>query len=123
MPSVSAGFGQPGPFELDTEDQFDETVAANFEGTFFTIQKALPLLSDNASVIVTTSVSNQRASLNFSVNAVCNASLFLASDDASYITGEEILVDGRLSFLLWNKPSPCIRHCRRWFEREAKHDD
>jgi NAD(P)-dependent dehydrogenase (short-subunit alcohol dehydrogenase family) len=42
-----------------TEEQFDTTFATNVKGVVFTVQKALPLLADNASVIIvgsTTSV-------------------------------------------------------------------
>lgn len=72
---VNAGASQPAPFEQVTEERFDEVSAANFKGAFFTIQKALPLLTHNASVIVTTSVSNQRGSPNFAVYAACKAAL------------------------------------------------
>lgn len=70
---VNAGASQPAPFELVSEERFDEVNATNFKGTFFTIQKALPLLSKNASVIVTTSISNQKGSPHFSVYAACKA--------------------------------------------------
>lgn len=72
---VNAGLANPAPFESFTEERFDETAAINFKGVFFTIQKALPLLSNGASVIVTTSASNQKASPNFSVYAACKAAL------------------------------------------------
>ncbi|MEI9886716.1 MAG: SDR family oxidoreductase [Rhizomicrobium sp.] len=36
---------------------------------------------------------------------VVNTALFLASDDASYITGEDILVDGGMSKVLWRRAS------------------
>jgi len=72
---VNAGASQPAPFEQVTEERFDDVAATNFKGAFFTIQKALPLLSANASVIVTTSVSNQRGSPNFCVYAACKAAL------------------------------------------------
>lgn len=72
---VNAASGQPAPFELVTEAQFDATAAVNFKGVFFMIQKALPLLSGKASVIVTTSISNQMAAPHFSVYAACKAAL------------------------------------------------
>lgn len=70
---VNAALSRPAPFEQVTEAQFDEIVATNFKGAFFTIQKALPLFSNGASVIVTTSISNQRGSPNFSAYAACKA--------------------------------------------------
>lgn len=70
---ANAGTSQPAPFDQITEERFDEISATNFKGTFFTIQKALPLLSGTASVIVTTSISNQKGSPNFSVYAACKA--------------------------------------------------
>jgi NAD(P)-dependent dehydrogenase (short-subunit alcohol dehydrogenase family) len=164
---VNAAIAQPEPFESVAESTFDSTASINFKGAFFTIQKALPLLSGSASIIVTTSISNQMGSPNFSVYAACKAALrnlvqtlglelikrgarinaispgpidtpmwerfglppeitrsirdgviakspigrygeadevakaalFLASDDASYIVGQEIAVDGGMSLL------------------------
>lgn len=164
---VNAAIAQAAPFELVTEEQFDDMVAINFKGVFFTIQKALPLLAKNASIIVTTSIVNQMGSPNFSVYGACKAALrslvltlgleligrgirinaispgpiatpmfgrlglpdeveqaikaeitrkspikrfgapeevakvalFLASEDSSYIVGDEIVVDGGMSLL------------------------
>ena len=162
---LNAGLSRPAPFEQVSEEQFDQIVNLNFKSTFFTIQKALPLLRPGASVIVTTSVTNHSGTPNFSVygatkaalrslvqslglaliergirvNAVCpgpidtsafqrlklpagkvaaihaeirarspirrfgtpdevaKVALFLASDDAAYVVGEEIVVDGGIS--------------------------
>lgn len=73
---VNAGQANPGSCESFSEERFDETVGINFKGAFFTIQKALPLLRPGASVIVTTSISNQKGSPNFSVYAACKAALY-----------------------------------------------
>ena len=39
-----------------TEDQFDRLFAINVKGLFFTVQKALPLLPDGASIILNSSI-------------------------------------------------------------------
>jgi len=164
---VNAGIAAAAPIEQVSEAQFDETMGINVKGVFFTIQKALPLFADTASIIVTTSIANQLGSPNFSVygaskaalrslvrslslelisrgirmNAispgpiatpiydrfglpaetaqaikagiaqkspikrfgtpeeVAKVALFLASDDAAYVVGEEIVVDGGMSQL------------------------
>lgn len=72
---VNAAVAKAAPTELVTETQFDEIMGANFKGAFFTIQKALPLLSGNASIIVTTSITNKLGSPNFSIYGASKAAL------------------------------------------------
>lgn len=164
---INAGMASPAPIEHVTEAAFDEQLGVNLKGVFFTIQKALPLMAEGGSIIVTTSITNQLGSPNFSVygaakaglrslvkslgleligrgirvnaispgpiatpmfdrlglphavaeekkqaiaakspskrfglpDEVAKAALFLASADASYIVGEEIVVDGGMSLL------------------------
>ncbi len=53
---ANAGAGTFATLEQVTEEHFDATFGANVRGTVFTVQKALPLLNDGASVILTSSV-------------------------------------------------------------------
>ncbi|HEU0198833.1 MAG TPA: SDR family oxidoreductase [Burkholderiaceae bacterium] len=70
---VNAGMAHAAPFESVSEAQFDEMLAVNFKGVFFTIQQALALLKPGASVIVTTSITNQLGSPGFGVYGACKA--------------------------------------------------
>ncbi len=50
---ANAGSGVPQPLGEITEEAIDATFGTNVKGTIFTVQKALPLLSDGASIVVT----------------------------------------------------------------------
>ncbi|MBI1343540.1 MAG: SDR family oxidoreductase [Terrimonas sp.] len=164
---ANAGVALFAPFGQTDEQLFDTNMDVNVKGTFLTVQKAIPELNENASIILNTSVVNvkgfpgtsaysaskaalrslvrtlatelvgqkvrvnavspgpidtpiygrlglpaeavQEMSKGFeSINPmkrfghpdeVANTVLFFASEDASYITGSEIAVDGGLSHL------------------------
>ena len=58
-----------------TETQFDETFDRNVKGVLFTVQKALPLLSKGASVVLTGSTTSSMGTPAFSVYSATKAAL------------------------------------------------
>ena len=164
---ANAGIVKFAPYTASPETLFDELFATNVKGVYFTLQKAIPLVNDGASVIFNTSVVASKGTENVGVyvatkaavrsfartaatelqsrgirvNAVApgpiatpifgrtgltkeqvegfkagistlvpmrrigspeevaSAVAFLASDDASYITGIELNVDGGMANL------------------------
>ena len=58
---ANAGVGDYGPLGEITEEAYDRTASINLKGTVFTVQKALPLLTAGASVILLSSGSVLRA--------------------------------------------------------------
>ena len=50
---LNAGISRPGPIESTDEAAFDALFNINVKGNFFTLQKALPLLNEGASVVFT----------------------------------------------------------------------
>lgn len=105
---VNAAIAGPAPFEAVTEAHFDDVSNINFKGAFFTVQKALPLLSNPASVILTTSIANQMGSPNFSVYAASKAALrSLTQTLALELIGRGIRVNaispGPIQTPIWGK--------------------
>ncbi|WP_174184353.1 SDR family NAD(P)-dependent oxidoreductase [Nocardia barduliensis] len=52
---ANAGVASFRPHAEISEDEFDRVVDTNFKGVFFTIQKALPLLSEHAAIVINAS--------------------------------------------------------------------
>ncbi|TQM29101.1 SDR family NAD(P)-dependent oxidoreductase [Nocardia bhagyanarayanae] len=156
---ANAGIAAFQPTTDITEDEFDRVVGINFKGVFFTVQKTLPLLADEAAIVVnaswalhrgvpgaslysatkaavhnlTRTLAAELAPRKIRVNSVspgyietpsyrdnvspeakaaaitavaagrlgtpediADAVAFLASHEASYINGQDLLVDGGL---------------------------
>ncbi|WP_152399052.1 SDR family oxidoreductase [Paenibacillus cellulositrophicus] len=55
---VNAGVTRFVPFESVTEEEYDEVLAINAKGPYFTVQKLVPLLNEGSGVVLTTSVAN-----------------------------------------------------------------
>jgi NAD(P)-dependent dehydrogenase (short-subunit alcohol dehydrogenase family) len=72
---ANAGIAPLGPFETVTEGDFDSLFNINVRGLFFTVQKALPLLSEGASVILNASVVAHSGLPNTSVYSATKAAV------------------------------------------------
>ncbi|WP_175795216.1 SDR family NAD(P)-dependent oxidoreductase [Burkholderia ambifaria] len=72
---VNAGGGSMLPLGSITEAHYDETFDRNVKGVLFTVQKALPLLADGASVILTGSTAGSAGTAAFSVYSASKAAV------------------------------------------------
>jgi len=91
---ANAGIAKFAPFEQTTEAMHDEILDINFKGTFFTIQKALPLLKDGGSIVINTSVASSKAMPNGSVYAASKVALrSLTRTLAAELLGRKIRVN------------------------------
>lgn len=72
---ANAGTGGFATLEEVTEEHFDHIFGINVRGTVFTVQKALPLFNDGASVIVNSSVRADDGVESFGVYAASKAAL------------------------------------------------
>src|ERR1700731_1887004 len=72
---ANAGVGEFVAFGAVTEEHFDKLFNINVRGTLFTVQKALPLLQDGGSIILTGSVASVKGTPGFGVYAASKAAL------------------------------------------------
>ncbi len=72
---ANAGVGAFVTLEETTEEHFDETFAVNVRGTLFTVQKALPLLNEGASIVLVGSTAGDRGVAAFGAYAASKAAV------------------------------------------------
>ncbi|MFI9781414.1 glucose 1-dehydrogenase [Streptomyces sp. NPDC051956] len=72
---ANAGVGEFASLEDVTEEHFDKIFNINVKGALFTVQKALPLLNDGASVILAGSVASVKGTPAFSVYGASKAAV------------------------------------------------
>jgi NAD(P)-dependent dehydrogenase (short-subunit alcohol dehydrogenase family) len=72
---ANAGLGEFVPLGEITEAHFDKTFGVNVKGTLFTVQKALPLMPDGASIVMNGSMVSVKGMPAFGVYAATKAAL------------------------------------------------
>ncbi|QFG26305.1 SDR family oxidoreductase [Actinomadura sp. WMMB 499] len=72
---ANAGIAAFGDMSETTEDEFDRLMDTNVKGVYFTIQKALPLLADDASIVINASWTSHRGLPNGSLYSATKAAV------------------------------------------------
>lgn len=72
---ANAGVGVFSRFEDCTVEEFDESTNINWKGTFFSIQRLLPLMRDGGSIVVNASWTHHRGLANTALYAPIKAAL------------------------------------------------
>lgn len=108
---ANAGVGDFAPLGAITEEHFDRIFSINVRGTLFTVQKALPLLKDGGSIILTGSTTGTTGTPAFSVYSASKAAIrnFARSwilDLADRAIRVNVLVPGNTSTPGWHDLAP-----------------
>jgi NAD(P)-dependent dehydrogenase (short-subunit alcohol dehydrogenase family) len=72
---ANAGFANVAPLGKITEDHYDSLFNTNVKGLLFTVQKALPLLPDGASIILNASIVASKGFAEWSVYSATKAAV------------------------------------------------
>ncbi|WP_104908116.1 glucose 1-dehydrogenase [Nostoc sp. 'Lobaria pulmonaria (5183) cyanobiont'] len=72
---ANAGSGELAPLGSITEEHFDKTFNTNVKGLLFTVQKALPLMSEGSSIILNASITSIKGTPAFSVYSATKAAV------------------------------------------------
>lgn len=72
---ANAGIAKFAPASDSTEQLFDETFDINVKGLFFTLQKALPHLNNNAAIVLNSSVVNSKGTPSSSIYSASKAAV------------------------------------------------
>src|SRR5207249_4068809 len=115
------------PFEEVTEELFDETMATNLKGAFFTIQKAAPLLSRGAAVVLNGSVNAHLGMPNSSVYgaskaAVVNLAKTLSADLLPRGVRVNVVSPGPVATPILDRmglPEEQVRQMKQWISDQV----
>lgn len=72
---ANAGFGERATIFDITEEHFDRVVGANMKGCLFSVQKALPLMGNGGSIILTASITAYKAYDHYTVYSATKAAV------------------------------------------------
>lgn len=72
---ANAGGGEMAPLGAISEEHYQRTFDTNVKGVLFTVQKALPLLKDGASIVLTSSTTSISGTPAFSVYSATKAAV------------------------------------------------
>ena len=75
MVFANAGGAQFAPLGKITEEHYDSVFNSNVKGLLFTVQKALPLLPDGASIILNASIAGSKGLATYSVYSATKAAV------------------------------------------------
>jgi NAD(P)-dependent dehydrogenase (short-subunit alcohol dehydrogenase family) len=91
---ANAATGEAAPLGQITEDSVDRQLDVHFKGVLFTVQKALPLLNDGASIVLNSSIVASNGSAGTTVyNAIKAAIRSFARTWAGELRGRKIRVN------------------------------
>jgi NAD(P)-dependent dehydrogenase (short-subunit alcohol dehydrogenase family) len=91
---VNAGIGAFIPIDKVTESDWDRLMAVNLKGVFFTVQKALPLMSRGGAIVLNSSIGGRRGMPTGSVYAASKAGVSaLGRNFAAELVGRGIRVN------------------------------
>jgi len=91
---VNAGVGKFVPFDQVSEAFFDEVMNVNLKGVFFTVQKALPLLTPGAAVVLNASINGHKGMPGTTVYGASKAAVInLAKTLSAYLVPRGIRVN------------------------------
>jgi NAD(P)-dependent dehydrogenase (short-subunit alcohol dehydrogenase family) len=72
---ANAGFVELGTLSSSSVEHYDKTFGINARGTFFTVQKALPLLRDGGSIILVSSCLHTKGMPHYNVYSATKAAI------------------------------------------------
>jgi NAD(P)-dependent dehydrogenase (short-subunit alcohol dehydrogenase family) len=124
---VNAGVARFVPFEEVSEEFFDETVATNLKGAFFTVQKAIPLLSRGAAVVLNASINAHMGMASTSVYgatkaAVVNMAKTLSADLLPRGVRVNAVSPGPIATPIFNRlglPEEQVKGAKEWIASQV----
>jgi NAD(P)-dependent dehydrogenase (short-subunit alcohol dehydrogenase family) len=72
---ANAGIAEPAPLGAITEEQYDRQFGTNVKGLVFTVQKALPLMSEGSSIILISSIVANKGMQGLSIYSSTKAAI------------------------------------------------